>query len=343
MNTTIHQQKPQVARIGRTKGNGIHAASPNAVNVDPLEIQKNDVGCTVYSQGNVLVTSMKLRTTVRRPGHREANRQQEIALKVAKGYQAAEKARRAQKHNKSLSRIEEAVIPGRDQTVTQGDWSAESGAATEDSNETSEDKGPFRVKEKVQEFAYELDLPDQSGYRFFPVVHVSRLKAVDEFNDLPNTRLTAVVTKSSRLDFDEELLPEVSREPDHVANEYEMEAILDDRVPLSTSTEQAVREFKEKWMGYEEPAWGSASNLSCGGLLRLPLRKNVGTEGCKWFNSRTKIRHKNGNERFVRPVQPTVIDEKKLLYPIYMFTYLCDRKATYRANYLEVDETNPWK
>ncbi|OWZ07495.1 hypothetical protein PHMEG_00020111 [Phytophthora megakarya] len=197
---------------------------------------------------------------------------------MAKGYQAVEKARRAQKHNESLSRIEEAVIPGTDQTVTQ----AEIGAATEDSNETSEGecetrideensalmtRDPFALKKRSKSLLTNSTCRIKAVTGFFQVVHVSRLKAVDEFNDLPNTRLTAVVTKSSRLDFDEELLPEVSREPDHVTNEYEMEAILDDRVPLSTSTERAVREFKEKWMGYEEPAWGSASNLSCGGLL----------------------------------------------------------------------------
>ncbi|ETK74049.1 hypothetical protein L915_19085 [Phytophthora nicotianae] len=40
--------------------------------------------------------------------------------------------------------------------------------------------GPFRIKRKVEEFAYELELPDKSGYRFYPVVQVSRLKAVNE-------------------------------------------------------------------------------------------------------------------------------------------------------------------
>ncbi|OWY94701.1 hypothetical protein PHMEG_00035495 [Phytophthora megakarya] len=179
-----------------------------------------------------------------------------------------------------------------------GDGLAETGAVTEDSDETSASEtkslfeagdriwlymepvkpgltkklahrwhGPFRVKEKVQEFAYELELPDRSGYRFYPVVHISRLEAVDEFNDRPNTRLAAEVTDASRLDFDEELLPEDSWELEHVAGEYEVEAILDDRVPLSTSTERAVREFKVKWVGYEEPTWEPTSNLSCGGLL----------------------------------------------------------------------------
>ncbi|OWZ18358.1 hypothetical protein PHMEG_0007557 [Phytophthora megakarya] len=212
----------------------------------------------------------------------ETIRQQEIALKMAKEYQVAEKTRRAQEHNESLSRVEKAVIPRTDQTVAPGDESAETRAVTEDSNETSVGEvkslikagdrvwlymervkhgltkilghlwhGPFRVKEKVQEFAYEHDLPDRS----------------DEFDDGPNTLLAAEVTDASQLDFDEELLPEDSWEPDHVAGEYEVEAILDDRVPMSTSTERAVREVKVKWMSYEEPTWEPASNLSCGSLL----------------------------------------------------------------------------
>ncbi|OWZ07127.1 hypothetical protein PHMEG_00020528 [Phytophthora megakarya] len=157
---------------------------------------------------------------------REANRQQEIALKMAEENAAIEKTRSAQKHNESLSRIEKAAIPRTDQIVTLGDGLAQTGAATEESNEISVAKrslclrlataervkpglteqlvhrwhGPFHVKEKVQEFAYELDLPDRSGYRFYPATHVSRLKAVDEFNNRPNIRLASEVTDASRLD-----------------------------------------------------------------------------------------------------------------------------------------------
>ncbi|OWZ09084.1 hypothetical protein PHMEG_00018269 [Phytophthora megakarya] len=133
--------------------------------------------------------------------------------------------------------------------------------------------GPFRIKKKVEEFAYELELPDRGGYRFYPVVHVSRLKMVDEFGDRPSTCLTQDVDEATRQEFDEELLPEDSREPDHVAGEFEVEAILDDRTPLSTSTERAVREFKVKWVNYDDPTWEPASNLSCGGLLYDYLRE----------------------------------------------------------------------
>ncbi|OWZ13657.1 LOW QUALITY PROTEIN: reverse transcriptase [Phytophthora megakarya] len=84
--------------------------------------------------------------------------------------------------------------------------------------------GSFRVKKKVTEFAYELELPDRSGYRFYPVT----LKD-DQFGDRPSARLTQDVNEATRLDFDEELLPEDSWEPDHVAGEFKVEAIQDDR------------------------------------------------------------------------------------------------------------------
>ncbi|OWY97171.1 hypothetical protein PHMEG_00032365, partial [Phytophthora megakarya] len=86
--------------------------------------------------------------------------------------------------------------------------------------------GPFRVKRKVEESAYELELPDKSGYRFYPVVHVSRLKVVNEFCDRPKTRLVRDVAEEARFDFDEEMLPEDSWMPNEVAGEFEVEAIL---------------------------------------------------------------------------------------------------------------------
>ncbi|KAF1787356.1 Chromo domain-like [Phytophthora cactorum] len=87
----------------------------------------------------------------------------------------------------------------------------------------------------------------QSGYRFYPVVHVSRLKAVNEFPSRPRARLTQDVTEESRLDFDEELL-------------------------LKTAGNQIASPFKVKWVGYDEPTREPASNLSCGGLLYDYLR-----------------------------------------------------------------------
>ncbi|GMF47923.1 unnamed protein product [Phytophthora fragariaefolia] len=93
--------------------------------------------------------------------------------------------------------------------------------------------GPFRVKKEIEEFAYELELPDKSGYRFYPVVHVSRLKAVKELGERPTTRLRHELGEAERLDFDEQLLPEDSWEPDEDDDKYEVEATLDDELPLS--------------------------------------------------------------------------------------------------------------
>ncbi|KAG3252158.1 hypothetical protein PI124_g3261 [Phytophthora idaei] len=127
--------------------------------------------------------------------------------------------------------------------------------------------GPFRIKAKVGEFAFELELPDRRGYRFHPVVHVSRLKPVTEFEARQAVRLAPVVDEKIRTDFGEELLPEDSWEQEPATDEFQVETILDDRVPVSTGAERPVREFKINWVGYYEPSWESVSNLSCGGLL----------------------------------------------------------------------------
>ncbi|GMF51331.1 unnamed protein product [Phytophthora fragariaefolia] len=132
--------------------------------------------------------------------------------------------------------------------------------------------GPFRVKKKVEKFAYELELPDKSGYRFYRVVHVSRLKKVADFGQRPTAKLVDELSESDRFDFDEELLPEDSCELSDTSDKYEVEAILDDKIPNLTSTSRAQRLFKVKWVGHDEPTWDPLSNISCGGLLCDYLR-----------------------------------------------------------------------
>ncbi|KAI9994694.1 hypothetical protein PInf_011521 [Phytophthora infestans] len=174
---------------------------------------------------------------------------------MAKDYQAVEKERRAKKHNEALRRLEKAAVPqlsGNEHSVDPPEASEE---IDDPARALSRSLLEIGSRHKVVEFAYELELPDRSGHRFYPVVHVSRLKAVNEFNSRPNTRLVPDATNEARLDFDKELLPEDSWEPDQVAGEYEVEAILDDRAPLSTSTERAVPEFKIKWVVYEDPTY----------------------------------------------------------------------------------------
>ena len=133
--------------------------------------------------------------------------------------------------------------------------------------------GPFRVKRQVEEFAYELELPDKSGYRFYPIVHISRLKRVKELSERPTTGLVDRLDVTDRFDFDEELLPEDSWVPDEASGILEVEAILDDDLPLSTSTDRTQRRFLVKWVEREAPTWEPLSNLSCGGLLFDYLRQ----------------------------------------------------------------------
>ena len=94
----------------------------------------------------------------------------------------------------------------------------------------------------MEDFAYELDLPDRSGYRFHPVVHISRLKGVNDSSERPTKRLVAGSDDTSGSDFDEELLPEDSWVPDEYSGRYEVKEILDDDLSLSTSTDRTQRQ-----------------------------------------------------------------------------------------------------
>jgi hypothetical protein len=157
---------------------------------------------------------------------REANRQCEIALQLAKEYQLAEKARRAEIHNSRLSARERGAIPN---SADEEDESSTEPAEAPASLFKEGDQvwlfmervrpglkkklahrwhGPFRVKKKVEEFAYELELPDKSGYRFYQVVHVSRLKKMTGLGERPTVTLVDELSEDRRFDFDEELLPE---------------------------------------------------------------------------------------------------------------------------------------
>ncbi|GMF14280.1 unnamed protein product [Phytophthora lilii] len=195
---------------------------------------------------------------------REVNRQHKFALKMAQTYQAHEKARRAQEHNESLSRRKRAAIPRTARGEPSAGTSNDQSGGTDATNEAP--KSLFEPGHRVWLYMERVK-PGLTK----KLAH--RLKPVNEYGDRPKTRLAPDITENSRLDFDEELLPEDSWEPDNLAGEYEVEAILDDRTSMSTSTERAVREFKVKWVGYDDPTWEPASNLSCGGLLYDYLRR----------------------------------------------------------------------
>ena len=177
---------------------------------------------------------------------RESNRQREVALKLAMEYQVREKARRAREHNESFNRPkrhrhsktdsransedDESLVPQLNPIVERDLGEVES----HNSHTTTfrEDDqvwlfmervkqglkkklahrwhGPFRVKRQVEEFAYELELPDKSGYRFYPIVHISRLKRVKELSERPTTGLVGGLDETDRFAFDDDILLEDS-------------------------------------------------------------------------------------------------------------------------------------
>ncbi|GMF33622.1 unnamed protein product [Phytophthora lilii] len=163
---------------------------------------------------------------------------------MAQTYQAHEKVRRAQEHNESLSRRERAAIPRTAPGEPSADASNDQPGETDTTNEAP--KSLF-----------------EPGHRVW--LYMERVK--------PGLTKKLAHRWHGPFHFDEELLPEDSWEPDHFTGEYEVEAILDNRTPMSTSTERAVREFKVEWVGYDDPTWEPASNLFCGGLLYDYLRR----------------------------------------------------------------------
>ena len=124
--------------------------------------------------------------------------------------------------------------------------------------------GPFRVQRRVNEFSVALELPDREGYRFHPVVHVSRLKLRRTHPERPDVRLAEGVDE--RFDFDEELLPEDSFVNVDVG-EYEVEALLDMKWKRGYREGRREKEYLVRWVGHEEPTWVCESNLSCGSLI----------------------------------------------------------------------------
>ncbi|GMG15718.1 unnamed protein product [Phytophthora fragariaefolia] len=136
-----------------------------------------------------------------------------------------------------------------------------------------------------------LELPGKARYRFYPVVHVSRLKPVREDKRRPTAELVDGLGEDDRFEFDEVPLPEDSWEPEAGGDEYVVEAILDDRWPISTGTERNQREFCVKLqtkvsnharypsvVGTGHRAWEKATvphdNLGEGGHRSSPRPEN---------------------------------------------------------------------
>ncbi|POM77095.1 Hypothetical protein PHPALM_5576 [Phytophthora palmivora] len=124
--------------------------------------------------------------------------------------------------------------------------------------------GPFRVAELIGNHAARLETTG-SGYRIFPIVHLSKLKPVKTFPDRPVETLT--IEEGDRVDFDEALLPEDSWEMPLGDGEFEVEQIIDVRSGRRTRYGRVHKEYKVRWKGYEEPSLVDEADLNCGALL----------------------------------------------------------------------------
>ncbi|OWZ08794.1 reverse transcriptase [Phytophthora megakarya] len=85
--------------------------------------------------------------------------------------------------------------------------------------------GPFRILEKGSDYRYRLQV-EGTEYRFYPWVHVSRLKPRAKYPERPLEAMNIPEDDG----FDAALLREDSWEPDEGSGEYEVEAILDGRL-----------------------------------------------------------------------------------------------------------------
>ncbi|OWZ06147.1 reverse transcriptase [Phytophthora megakarya] len=129
--------------------------------------------------------------------------------------------------------------------------------------------GPFRVAEKIGEYAVRLEIAG-SAYSIVPEVHVSKIKLIKIFPDRPVIRQNG--SEQDRVDFDEALLPEDSWNQDRDPDEYEVERISDMRTGKRTRYGLIDREFLVHWRGYEDPTWIDEGDLNCGALLYEFLR-----------------------------------------------------------------------
>ncbi|OWY94164.1 reverse transcriptase [Phytophthora megakarya] len=114
--------------------------------------------------------------------------------------------------------------------------------------------GPFRVAEKIGEYAVRLEVAG-SAYSIFPVVQVSKIKLVKVFPDRPVARLNG--SEEDRVDFDEAHLPKDSWIQDRDPDEYEVERISDmrtgKRTRYSTPRNQQDNQEELRLPNYDDP------------------------------------------------------------------------------------------
>jgi hypothetical protein len=188
---------------------------------------------------------------------RRVQRIHEYAVAIARDVQAELKQQRAEDHNAQLN-------PSYEQRFEIGDsvWLYMARVKPGLTKKLAHLwHGPFRIIDKKEEFMVKLKM--ETEYKFFPWVHVSRLKLRTESPDRPTTEASPMPEED---DLDAALLPEDSWEADEASGEYEVEATLDVKWTKLSRTARRVRQYLVKWTGYTKPEWVNASQLNCGRL-----------------------------------------------------------------------------
>jgi len=197
----------------------------------------------------------------------------ERAMEYAWKRQQQEKQERAKRHNESRKLKIDEEGQAEEETIKEGDmvWLYINKVKTGYKKKLAHLwHGPFRVKRRVTSYSVELELPLEEGYRFYPRIHVSRLKLQRSYPERPKEHLSVPV--EARLDFDEALFPEDEKV---VEGEYEVEEILEEKLIKKTRQGRQEKQFLIKWKGYSKPTWEPEGNLSCSALLDEYKKKQL--------------------------------------------------------------------
>jgi hypothetical protein len=101
------------------------------------------------------------------------------AMEIAEKAQEHEKKKRSARHNDSRRMKTDEHGNEAEENIREGDWVwlyINKVKPRYKKKLAQLWHGPFRVKKRTSQFSVELELPSEDGYRFFPRVHISRVK-----------------------------------------------------------------------------------------------------------------------------------------------------------------------